>query len=97
MQVLYAMNRDSGLTTKKALFQYNHNINQSYDLYLFNLHQLIKAAEYSLIVKKRIQGKLRPTEKDLAYQPVLAENELTESIVDARDLDHGKIRDGRSP
>ena len=80
MQVLYAMNRDKALTKHKALVQYNNNINQSYSLYLFNLIQLIKVAEYTKIVKKKIKGKLRPTEEDLAFQSVLAENKVIQSL-----------------
>ncbi|MEO1260582.1 MAG: transcription antitermination factor NusB [Bacteroidota bacterium] len=80
MQVLYAMNRDKALNKHKALVQYNNNINQSYNLYLFNLIQLIKVAEYSQTVKRKIKEKLRPTEKDLAFRPILADNELIQSL-----------------
>ena len=80
MQVLYAMNRDKALTKHKAIAQYNHNIRQSYDLYLFNLLHLIRTAEYTRTVKKKKLEKLRPTEEDLSFQPKLFENDLIQSL-----------------
>ncbi len=82
MQVLYAMNRDKALTNHKALVQYNKNINQSFELYLFNLLQFIRIAEHTKIAKKKKLEKLRPTEEDLAFQPILVENDLIRSLQD---------------
>lgn len=82
MQVLYAMNRDKALTVQKALNSYRKNINQSYHLYLFNLHQLIRTAEYSRTIKKKIKDKHRPTAEDLAFQPILVDNDLVQSLVE---------------
>ncbi len=86
MQVLYAMNRDKALTKNKALAYYHQNINQSFELYLLNLLQFIKVAEYTKTVKKKKQGKLRPTEKDLSYEPKLLENDLIHSLIKNRSL-----------
>ncbi|MEZ4955778.1 MAG: transcription antitermination factor NusB [Saprospiraceae bacterium] len=81
MQVLYAMNRDQALTKTKALAYYHQNINQSYELFLLNLLQFIKVAEYTKIVKKKKLDKFRPTEEDLSFQPKLLENELISSLI----------------
>lgn len=80
MQVLYAMNRDKALTKSKALAYYHQNINQSYELFLLNLLQFIRVAEYTKIVKKKKLGKFRPTEDDIAFEPKLLENELISSL-----------------
>ena len=82
MQVLYAMNRDKTLTQQKALSQYFKNINQSFEIYLFNLLQFIRITEHTKIVKKKKLEKLRPTEEDLSFQPKLVENELIRSLQD---------------
>ena len=86
MQVLYAMNRDEGLTSQKALTLYSKNISQSFELYLHNLYQFIKVAEYSRVVKKKKQEKFRPTADDLAFVPKLADNDLVQSLSQNKSL-----------
>lgn len=80
MQVLYAMNRDKALTSAKAMSHYKTNVNQAYNLYLFNLHHLIKVAEYSKVVQQKKKEKLRPSQEDLNFKPILSTNELIESL-----------------
>lgn len=80
MQVLYAMNRDKGLKSTKALMLYKKNISQSFELYLHNIYQFIKVAEYARVVMKKKKDKFRPTEEDLAFTTILADNELIQSL-----------------
>jgi N utilization substance protein B len=80
MQVLYAMNRDQDMSYTNALNLYQLNIKHSFELYLLNLLQLLKIAEYSKADLKRKRSKLRPTEKDLRFTPKLFDNPLTHSL-----------------
>ncbi len=86
MQVLYAINRDKGLTFHKAQSLYNKNISQSYELYLHNLMQFMRVAEYSHIIRKKKLEKLRPTEEDKTFHPRLAENPLIKSLQENQNL-----------
>ena len=86
MQVLYAMNRDKELTPAKAMLLYKNNIKQSFDLYLFNLRQFINIADYAKTVVKKAKEKYRPTEEDLAFQPILSDNPLIQSLHDNEGL-----------
>ena len=80
MQVLYAMNRDKDLTPRKALNIFHKNISQSFELYLFNLLLFQRITEYSKIVKKKNESKLRPTEEDKAFRPKLCDNPLIHAL-----------------
>lgn len=81
MQVLYAMSRDSELTKQQATKLYRQSINKSYELYLFNLLQFLKVAEYAKEDFSRRQSKLRPSEEDKHFKPVLYDNPLISSLV----------------
>ncbi|MAT54339.1 MAG: transcription antitermination factor NusB [Saprospirales bacterium] len=82
MQVLYAMSRDSELTKQQATKLYRQSINKSYELYLFNLLQFLKVAEYAKEDYKRRQSKLRPSDEDKKFKPLLFENPLIQSLVE---------------
>lgn len=82
MQVLYAMSRDGELSKQQAVKLYRQSISKSYELYLFNLLQFMKLAEYSKEDYKRRQSKLRPTEIDKKFKPLLFENPLIQSLVE---------------
>ena len=86
MQVLYAMSRDSELTKQQATKLYRQSINKSYELYLFNLLLFLKVAEYAKADFKRRQSKLRPSEEDKNFKPLLFENPLIHSLVENQGL-----------
>lgn len=86
MQVLYAMSRDGELTNSQAIKLYRQSINKSYEMYLFNLLLFLKVAEYAKEDHKRRQSKLRPSEEDKNFKPLLFENPLVQSLADNQGL-----------
>lgn len=78
--MLYMLGRDSQLKFSEALLQYNSNIRQSYELYLFNLLMLLRIAEFAERDAARRKSKLLPTEEDRAFVPKLATNEVIQSL-----------------
>ncbi len=81
MQVLYAMSRDKELTFRQAMNLYNSSIRQSFEMYLFNVLQLVRVAEYAKIDHASKLAKHRPTDEDKAFRPKLFENEMIQSIL----------------
>ncbi len=86
MQVLYAMSRDGELTPQQATRLYRQSIKKSYELYLFNLLQFLKVTEYAKEDHKRRQSKLRPSDEDKKFKPLLFENPLVQSLVENHGL-----------
>lgn len=84
MQVLYAMSRDKELSFRHAMLLYHNSIRQSFEMYLFNVLQLQRVAEYAKIDFASKQAKHRPTEEDKAFRPKLCDNELIRSIQENR-------------
>lgn len=82
MQVLYAMNRDEVMSYPNALNLYHASIRQSFELYLLNLLQFIKIAEFAKEDLKRKKAKLRPSEADKTFTPKLCNNPLIHSLVE---------------
>lgn len=82
MQVLYSMSRDKKLSLKDALLRYQKGIRHSFELYLFNLFQLIKVAEYARKDAANKLAKLLPSQTDKAFTPKLCDNELMQSLLE---------------
>jgi len=80
MQLLYAGSNDNGISTPEILRRYNGIIQQSYDLYLFNLATTAQVSGFATKDKENRTSKLLPTEADANFLPKLASNELTSSI-----------------
>lgn len=80
MQVLYAINRDKTLDSKGASTCYDNNIKESYELYLLNLLQLLKVAEYSKEDADFRTTKHLPTEEDKNFSPKLFDNSIIQMI-----------------
>lgn len=80
MQMLYSMNRDKKLDFSHALLQYREGIKTSFELYLFNLLQFIRIAEYSKQDAAKKLAKLLPSEEDKRFTAKLAENDLLQSL-----------------
>lgn len=86
MQVLYAMSRDKVLDPNEAVKSYRKFIRASFELYLFNILQLIKVAEYAREDYNRRQSKLRPSEEDKKFRPRILENPVTLSLIENKSL-----------
>lgn len=86
MQVLYAMSRDQELSNRQAMVLYNDNIRQSFDLYLLNLLQVIRVAEYAEHDFQVKSSKLRPTTEDKKFKPKLCRNKLVLSLQENKGL-----------
>ena len=78
--MLYSMNRDKALDYAHALIQFREGIQTSYELYLFNLLQFIRVAEYSKHDAAKKMAKLLPSEEDKQFTAKLSENDLLQSI-----------------
>ena len=81
MQVLYSMSRDPDLSKKEALRQYRESINRSFELYLFNLWQLVRAAAYAKEDAEKKTSKHLPTEADKRFTAKLWENGSVQSLM----------------
>ena len=81
MQMLYAMSRDPKLTFDDVLKNYRESIQQSFELYLYNLHYLARVAKYSLKDAERREKKHLPSEEDKIFTPKLFRNDLVQAIV----------------
>lgn len=80
MQMLYTMSRDQKLTFDKAMVRYHENVRKSYQIYLLNMLQMQRLAEYSKKDRERRISKLLPTEADKAFTTKLSTNPLVSSI-----------------
>lgn len=80
MQVLYSISRDPILHTRDALSRYRSSINLSFELYLFNLWQLLQIASYARQDAKHKNEKLLPTEADRQFTAKLYNNNHSQSI-----------------
>ena len=80
MQLLYAMTNDNELSTSQILKLYNTKIQQSYNLYLFNLSTTGTVSNFAKKDKAKRVTKLLPTDADVNFLPKLALNESTASI-----------------
>ena len=80
MQMLYTMSRDKELTYDDVLTHYRKNIQKSFELYLFNVLQLTKVAEFAQKDAAKRASKHLPTEEDKKFTPKLFDNDLLQSI-----------------
>lgn len=88
MKVLYAMNRDKAITKGKAERIYKQKVEFSYDLYLLNLLQLVKIAEYSNKDAAIRSAKILPSAEDKRFIPKLFDNPCTASIFENEGLQY---------
>lgn len=86
MQVLYAMSRDEDLSIEACLTQYRQSVNRSFELYLFNLWQLLQAALYAREDLARRRAKHLPSDEDKRFTAKLCDNPLTRSLLDNTEL-----------
>lgn len=81
MQVLYAMNRDPKLKLNEALEAYRKSVMQSFELYLFNLLQFVRVAQFATEDARRKSSKLLPSEEDKRFTDKLARNPIINTII----------------
>lgn len=80
MQLLYAKSRDNEVTLSHLLQRYENYGKRTFELYLFNLHQLFEVAHYSVKDEVNRRAKLMPTEADKKFSPKLYRNELLDTF-----------------
>ncbi len=83
MQVLYTMNRDETITARLSMKQYDESVATSYKIYLLNVLQFYKVAEYVLEDAKIRASKHLPTEEDKNFSTKLYQNPVIQTIADS--------------
>jgi N utilization substance protein B len=80
MQLQYANRLDETLSYPGMKNRYARNVDESYNLYLFCIWQLVKIAEYTKNDAAKRASKYLPSEEDKRFSPKLYENDLIRSI-----------------
>ncbi len=80
MQVLYAMNRDKAIDARLSRRYYDESVKTSYKIYLLNVLQLYKLAEYVLQDAELRAKKHLPTEEDKIFTTKLYHNTVVQTI-----------------
>lgn len=88
MQLLYAMSRDSELTTKDLVSLYQKGVRQNFDFYVVHLYAFFETAMYAFKDADLRTKKLRRLPEDEAFTPKLADNPLIRSL-----RAHGTLKD----
>lgn len=86
MEALYQMGHDADLTLRQGVARYWGSVNNGFNNYLYVLHNLHRIAEIAKEDYERRQKKLRPTDKDKAFTPILYTNEVMQTIVSSNAL-----------
>jgi N utilization substance protein B len=82
MQLLYAKSTDESLDFKGSMQRYWRMIDQSYEVFLFNLYCLIQISKIAAEDEVKKKAKHLPTEADKAFSAKLCDNELIRSLRD---------------
>jgi N utilization substance protein B len=80
MQLLYALNRDSDITIDKAIEHYWKDIEESYELFLYNIYTVLQISKVALEDQEKRQNKFLPTDEDKAFKPKLFDNPLMKDL-----------------
>lgn len=82
MQVLYAMNsaKPEQMLERSAMRSYNRMVETSYRLYVYNLLAFVRIAEHAREDEQRRHSKLRPSQADLNFSAIFANNKYLSSI-----------------
>ena len=80
MQLLYMLNRDEQIAFTDLVKDYNDGIWKTYELYIFQLHLLLKVAQYAEKDAANRSAKLLPGDDDRSFTPRLYTNECTQSL-----------------
>ena len=83
MQALYANNRDASSSLADLKKNYLLSVQKSYDLYLFNLWIISRIADYARVDYSKKRSKMLPSENDRAFTPKLADNPLSQLLINS--------------
>ena len=83
MQALYANNRDTSSSLADLKKNYLLSVQKSYDLYLFNLWIISRIADYARVDYSKKRSKMLPSENDRAFTPKLADNPLSQLLINS--------------
>lgn len=86
MQILYAMSRDEELTSKNALSVYRKNIQDTFELFLFNLYTFQKICEVSDSDFEQRSSKYIKSDEDKSFRAILSQNDIIASLRENKDL-----------
>jgi len=86
LQALYMMGRDLTVDSEGALDFYRERLEDSRDLYLFNLFNLIRTTEFAVEHTERKSAKYLPSEEDKKFSAKLFENASIQALVREQDL-----------
>ncbi len=87
LQALYMMGRDPMVDDEAALEFYRERLENSRDLYLFNLFNLIKTTEFAVEDTERKHSKYLPSEEDKKFSAKLYENRSVQALLAEEDLE----------
>lgn len=82
MQLLYAKSSDEALDFKGSMQRYARMIDQSYDVFLYNVFTLVQVTKIAAEDEAKKKAKHLPSEADKAFSAKLCENELIRSLRD---------------
>jgi len=87
MQILYTMNRDETITAHLSRKQYKTSVETSYKIYLLNVLQFFKLAEYVNEDARLRAVKHLPTEEDKIFSTKLFDNPVIQTIADSESFE----------
>ncbi len=80
MHILYALRMNPDMNEGFALKRYENSIEKSFELLIFTMWQWLRIASYAERDYAFRQNKFRPTPDDLAFRPILWQNESVQSL-----------------
>lgn len=86
MQLLYMLNRDEQLSFPDLLKEYNDGIWKAFEIYVFQLHLLLKIAQQAEKDAVNRAARLLPSDEDKTFLPRLYTNPLTQSLANHVDF-----------
>lgn len=81
MQVLYAQSRDESLTDSETVKEYWKKIDDSFDLLLFSLYNLINITKTAVLDDEKRKSKHLPSEQDKLFTPKLWSNPMIQELM----------------
>ncbi len=81
MQVLYAQDRDKELDNEEVLKMYNHSVEMTFDIFLFNLYLIIEIAKISVEDETKRVSKYIVSDDDRLFKSTLYNNDILQGIV----------------
>lgn len=86
MQLLYMLNRDEQLAFPDLLKEYNDGIWKAFEIYVFQLHLLLKITQQAEKDAATRAAKLLPSDEDKTFTPRLYNNSYTQSLANHVDF-----------